>query len=260
MANWTGLTFDSNSLQTANILTNDIAHYGLPTKIANMFTLAHENKSAIPFTSYPAKTIVVSGTIIDTSIAALDSRLDTFRNYFGKQDANLDIDYNSGTRRYIATVNSLSIDRPGGLLYANFTIEFICTSPFGQDTATTTLLSAAGRTLSGYTDAVTVNGTAPYQLPTITITLTAVSSTGSQYLFFGNNGNGQGITIARSTWATNDVIVIDCVAKTVTVNGIAANFSGAFPEFPPGAQSLGYTDSFTTRTFTISAVYYPLYL
>jgi hypothetical protein len=261
MANFTNVSFAGNSLQTANIFVKNIDHFSLPPKSMQVLTIAHENKSAIPFTSYPNRVVLVEGVITGSSIADLDSKLDTFKNYFISQDQNLDIDYNSVTRRYIATLDTANskINRPGGLLYAEFSLQFVCTSPFGQDTASTTILTAAGRTLSGYVDAVTFGGTAPYQLPVITITLTAVTG-GTGFLFFGNNGNGQGITISGRTFANADVIVIDCTLKTVTVNGTPVNFSGAFPEFSPGAASLGYSDGFTTRTFNITVADTALYL
>ncbi len=260
----TAISFDSNSLQTASILTADISHESLPAKSANMFALSHANKSVIPFVSYSDRTIKVSGKIIGSSIADLDSKLDTFRGYFRGTDKNLDIDYNGSTRRYIATVNGISIERPGGLQYANFDIEFICTEPFGRNTSVTTPSSsfspsAAGRTSSAYTDAHTFLGTAPYQLPVITITLTAVTG-GTGFLSFGNSGNNQGITITGQTFVNGDVIEIDCANKTVKKNGVAIDFLGAFPEFPPGAQSMAYADGFTTRTFTISVTYYPMWL
>lgn len=254
----TGLTFATFNLQTNNIITSDIDHFSIPEKDAKLYALAHANQSSLPFVSYPSKTINTKGYITDTTIALLDTRLDLFKGYFIGTDQNLDIDYAGGTRRYIATVNKLGITRPNGLTYATFDIEFMCTQPFGQNTAATTALTATGRTLSGYTDSHTFIGTAPYQLPVITITYTAVVS-GTGYMIFSNGGNGQGISITR-TWAASDVLVIDCAQKTVTVNGVAVTFTGAFPEFPPGAQTFSYSDGFTSRTFNVSVVYNAMFL
>jgi hypothetical protein len=86
----------------------------------------------------------------------------------------------------------------------------------------------------------------------------SVLPSSSAYVQFGNSNNGQAVTVNRS-WSDGDVLVIDCGGKTVTVNGANVNFSGAFPEFPPGAQTLYYNDSFSSRTVTISSVYYEGY-
>lgn len=255
----TTITFDSNDLQTSSILTADIAHESIPEKDAKLYALAHANRSVIPFVSYPARKIKLSGQVIGTGISNLDSVLDTFRGYFRGKDKNLDIGYAGGTRRYIATLNALSIDRPGGLHFANFNAELVCTQPFGKATSATTALTANNRTLSGYTDAHTFLGTAPYQLPVITISIDSVTG-GTGYMFFGNSANNQGITITGQTFVATDVIEIDCENKTVKLNGTEIDFLGAFPEFEPGAQSMSYSDGFTTRQFDITVTYYPLYL
>ena len=254
----TSVSFASNSLQTANIIVSDVDHYGVPTKDVKIYPLAHANRSKIPYSSFPTKTIPVSGTIVGTSPADLDNQIDIFKSYLNGTEQNLDIGYNGSTRRYIATLNSCSIERPNGLVKAKFKIEFICSSPYGMNTTTTTALSAAGRTLNTYSDSYTFIGTAPYLAPIATITYSAITGTTGS-VSWGNGGTGQQITVTR-TWATTDILVIDCGAKSVKVNGVDVNFTGAFPEFPPVVSSaMQYNDSFTTRTFGISVVYTPAY-
>lgn len=253
------VTFAGNSLQTSTIYCKDIDDESMPTKDVKVMALAHANRSKIPFTSHPSKTIKVGGTIYSDTIANLDTALDTFRGYFNGTDQNLDIDYVATIRRYTATVNSLAISRPNGLTFADFSLEFVCTNPFGQSTATTTALTATARTLATYADSHTFIGSAPYQLPLATITFTAITGGTTQSVNFGNNSNGQQITITR-TWATNDVLIVDSVNKVVTVNNVITDYSGSFPEFAPGAGSMFYSDGFTTRTFNISVTYNALYL
>lgn len=255
----TGVTFNSNSLQTSSIITGDIDHGSVPDEDIRIYALGHANRSSIAYQGYAQRKVRLRGKVVGTSIANLDSLLDTFKGYFLGKDKNLDIDYNGSTRRYIATKNSLSIDRPYGLLHASFVIEFVCKEPFGRDTSTTSALSASGRTAASYVDAYTFLGTAPFQLPVITITITAVTG-GTGFVKFANSTTGQAILISGQTFVAADVIVIDCENRTVTKNGVDIDFIGAFPEFPPGSQSFTYTDGFTTRTFTISVAYYKMYL
>lgn len=270
MTGATNISYNSNSLQGVvsggfQIITSDIDHFSNPDKSAKMFPLAHANASALPFIAYPSRTIKVSGYLLDTTIANLDADIDTFKGYFTGQDQNLDIDYNGGTRRYTATANNVTITRPVGLLYAKFSIEFICTNPFGQAITSNTLLDGSsghtgfGRTSASYTDAITLLGNAPQQRPVITITLTAVSDASGGFITISNNTTGQGITVSR-TWAAGDVLVIDCAQKIVTVNGVAFVFSGAFPEFAPGSGSINYTDNFTSRTMNENVTQTALFL
>lgn len=263
------ITYNSNSLQTfspatnTGIITDDIDLDSLADRDLSVFQLAHANASSIPFGNWTGRTIPVTGTIVAATSLALDTLLDTFRGYFTGKDKNLDIDYKGVTRRYIATVNGLSIKRSKNKRMATFSINFLCTIPFGVDTSDTTALNATGRTAAVYSDVHTFVGTAPNQLPVITITLTAVSATGSQQLFFSNNDTGQGIVITRSGWTAGDVIVIDCSDPTnqkVTLNGSPIDFTGAFPEFSPGSHTMTYADSFTSRTMSESVVYKARYM
>ncbi len=259
------VTFDSNSLQNyvratrVGIFTNKIDHTNIPDKDVALFGLANANASVIPYVLFPSKKISLSGGIAGSSQADLDSRIDAFKAYFGGKDKNLDIEYNGSTRRYIATANSVSVERQQLSLFATFTIEFVCSQPFGRNTSATTALNSSGRTLSGYTDPYTFVGSAPFQLPVFTITYSAVSG-GAAYVQIGNNANGQSIMITDQTWVAADVLEIDCQNKTVKKNGAEIDFLGAFPEFAPGAQNFSYSDGFTTRTFTELVTYYPMYL
>lgn len=261
------ITFDSNNLHTydrttmSGIIVDDIDLDNLPTRIVSAYELAHANLTAIPYDGYPARALPITGTLVSPTTAGLDALLDTFKSYLRGRMKNLDVGYGAGTRRWVATLSpNTSFKRSADKKRSKFSIEFICTPGFGLDTSDTTALNGTARTAAIYSDAYTFLGTAPYQLPVVTITLTAVSSTGSQQLFWGNSDTGQGIVITLSTWANGNVVVIDCVNKTVTVNGVATDFSGAFPEFTPGAHTMVYTDTFTSRTMTENVVYKKRYL
>lgn len=260
MPTGTAITFASNDLQTTSIVTESIDVADIPEKDLKIYALAGANASKIPNDpNYPRRRIRLAGSLNASSIAAMDALEDTFKGYFRERNQNLDKGHNGGTRRYVASVESLVIDRPGGLAFANFTIGLVCTDPFGRDTSTTSALSAAGRTAATYSDNHTFLGNAPFQLAVATITVTALTGGTSKTITWGNGGNGQAISVTR-TWTAADILEIDTINKTVKVNGVEVEFTGAFPEFPPGAQAMAYDDGFTTRTFTISVVYTPGYL
>lgn len=247
-----GISYNGTSLQTINILTQDIDHASHPVKNLTTRELSHSNKSVIPFISHPNKIINVSGEIVDTSIAAVDARLDLFRGIFVGKDLNLDIEYNGSIRRYIATPFIVNATRPGGLLYGIFAVQFFCTYPFGYDTTPTTLLNRLAQTTSPYQPSITFLGTAPTQTPIITLTYTAMTgNTGIQTVVIGNGATGQAISIAR-VWVSTDIVIIDTLNKVITVNGVSFPPLGAFPEFKFGAASMYYLDNFTTRTYNFN--------
>lgn len=251
------VSFDSNDLQTDNILVSDITDTGARLDLS-VARLPHANKSLVSFADYKDRVINLRGKIIGSTPDDLESRVDTFRAYFNTIDGNLDIGHAGSTRRYIATAQSIDITQPGGLKYANFDVSMLCADPFGRNTTSTSILSATGRTSASYSDNYTFGGTAPIQLPIITITYNTVTG-GSNYAKVGNVETGQTIIVMDTTFVDDDVLVIDCMNRTVTVNGVEVEFEGAFPEFKPGARTIAYADWFTTRNFDISITYYPLY-
>lgn len=255
------LTFNTNDLQTydpatrTGINTNSINHTNLPDQVLALYAKADADGSTISAQNYPSKKVTIGGTIHGSSQADLDSRIDTFKGYFNGKDKNLDIAYGSGTRRYIATKNAISIERQQKALFATFQVEFICTNPFGLDTSTSNLWTAkTGFTSATFTETPTVGGTAPYQLPVFTITVNSLTGTGD-YIQISNDNNGQEILIYGLGIAAGDVIVIDCENRTVTLNGTDADYYGTFLALEPGANSITYTDGFTTRSVDVSAVY-----
>lgn len=255
------LTYNSNDLQTYNrttkvgINTNRIEHTGIPEKVAQLYAKADTDGSTIPNINYPTKKIVIGGSIHGSTQADLDSRIDTFKGYFIGKDKNLDIAYGSGTRRYVATSNAVSVVRQQQALYANFTVEFICTTPFGTDTSTTDLWAAKSNFSSAtFTETPTVGGNAPFQLPIFTIHIDSLTGAGD-YLLISNDNNNQEILLYGLGLANGDTVIIDCVERTVTVNGNDVDYYGTFLELEPGANSITYTDGFTTRSVDVSAVY-----
>lgn len=255
----TPVDFDSNDLQTASIITEDVIHENVPNQEIAFLGLANDNRSVLPFQNYPSRSIRAIGHLRASTIADLDALIDTFKSYFNGKDKNLDIGYDGGTRRYIATATTVNVNRTRGLAFASFDIVFTCSEPFGRDTATDSALSATGRTSDNYSDALTILGTAPFMLPVITITFNTVTG-GDNYLTFTNVANGQGIHIVDQTFVDDDVLVIDCYNKLVTLNAVEINFIGAFPEFTAGSFTVNYSDGFTTRNFDIDIDYYPYYL
>lgn len=255
------LTFNSNDLQTFNIatqvgiVTNSIEHTSLPEKVMQLYGLADADGSSIPAINYPSKKITIGGIIVGSTQADLDSRIDTFKGYFTGKDKNLDIAYGSGTRRYVATPNAVSVVRQQKALFATFQVEFLCTNPFGLDTSSTNLWTAKNNfTSATFTETPTVGGNAPFQLPIFTITIDALTGAGD-YLLISNDNNNQEIMLNGLGLTAGDVIVIDCVERTVTVNGDEVDYFGTFLELEPGANSITYTDGFTTRTVDVSATY-----
>lgn len=254
------LSYNSNSLQTfdpvtqTGINTNLINHTDIPEKDAQLFAIANANDSDVPDENYPSRKVTIGGTIHGSTQADLDSRIDTFKGYLAVRKKNLDIGYGSGTRRYVVLkVNTTSITRDNTLLYAEFTVEFIC-KPFGFDTSSTNMYSHTAFTSATTTDTPTIAGSAPFQLPVFTITINSLTGSGD-YVQISNDNNGQEVLVYGLGLVAGDVVVIDCENRKVTLNGTEVDYYGTLLELEPGAASITYTDGFTTRSVDISADY-----
>ncbi len=259
------VSFDSNSLQSFNpatqvgIVTNVIEHTNLPEKDMDLIAIANANKSVIPNIEYPNKRIRLEGAIKGSSQSDLDTRIDTFKGYFRGKDKNLDINYAGTTRRYIATANAISVNRVGGLLYATFEIDFVCTEPFGRETSLTTLFTQTGYTSASLVATPTVAGNAPIQLPVITITINSITGVGD-FIQLSNNNNNQEILLYGLGIEDGDVIIVDSINQEVTIDGDPVDYNGSFIELVPGAASIAYADGFDTRNINIKGEYYKRYL
>lgn len=255
------LSYNSNSLQTydpatrVGINTNSIRHTDIPDSVADLYTVASANDSVVPDLNYTYKSIELGGTIHGSSQADLDDRIDTFKGYFAQRNKNLDIVYGSGTRRYdVMKANKVGIERQDKALYATFSVELI-SKAFGYDTSNTNLWTVkTGFTSNTFTETPTIGGNAPYQLPVITITLNTITGTGD-YVQISNDNNNQEILLYGLGLVDDDVIVIDCANRSVTVNGTEVDYYGTFLELEPGAASITYTDGFDTRDVDVSGVY-----
>lgn len=259
------ISYNGNDLQTytratrVGINTNRIEHTDIPQAVAELLAFADNDGSVIPDITYPSRVVKIGGTIHGSTQDDLDSRIDTFKGYFRGKDLNLDIDYAGSTRRYIATKNSVAVSRQEHLLYAEFSVEFICTNPFGLDTSATSLINSLNYTSATLTSTPTIGGTAPYQLPVFTITIDALTGTGD-YILLANDDNTQEMLLYGLGLEAGDVIVVDCVNRIVTVNDVEVDYNGTFLVLEPGSSSITYTDGFTTRTVDIVATYVKRYL
>lgn len=260
-----GLLYNTNSLQTfdhdarTGINTNVIQHTSIPESVAELYIIANASDSDVPNNEYPSRRIVLGGTIHGSTQADLDSRIDTFKGYFAQRYKNLDINYSTGVRRYVVMkVNSMGIERQDKALFAKFSVELLC-KPFGSDTTATNILSETAYTTATKTITPTIAGSAPFQLPVFTFTLTTITGAGD-YFQITNNQNNQEMLIYGLGLANGDILIVDCLEREVTLNGNQVDYNGTFIELEPGAASITITDGFTTRSINMNAEYYKRWL
>lgn len=248
------VTFNSADLTTVTGLTViDVNAYRVGNRELTTSKLANTDKSVTSSAFYKDKKINVSVQIGRNTRELLEDSLDALYALLQTVEAALVVSFGSSTRQWTATVSNIAYsDMTGGM--ANLDIEFECADPIGKETGTTQLFSTALTGASSTTNFV-VAGTALWQQPQITITISALTGGTAKVVTVGNSVTGQQVSITR-TWTAGNVLVVDSINKKVTVNGTEVAFTGAIPEWAPGAGSMDYSDTLTTRTRTMTAVYY----
>lgn len=254
------ITFNGlNINDNVNYTVEEINHEEPAKADINLQKIARTNESVLLRKGFGTRTIKATIIVQDRSLALLDARVDDLKETIEASGRNFDIEYASGTRRFVCTgfIEGRIERRPR---WAVVKAKFECYKAFGEATSSTTELFA-GKTTNPYSDDIEIDGNAPAQ-PDITITINACSYTaGDKFIKLLNNENGDYIKLVADDFTAGDVIVISTEQATVTRNGTVEQYLGIMPEWLPGDNDWEYSDDFdTSRNVDISFSYKKRYL
>ena len=229
--------FDGNSLQTANIVTQEIEHESIDGKQLDMQKLAARDGAKFLSANFQPRVIRLRGYIKNTTQALMEAAIDDFKEILNATTKNLDIGYASGTRRYVCDMARITLLREHyNITFAEWEAEFICAkTPFGK-TLDTTSSEHTITSLGTYAGSFVALGTYKPK-PRIIITFSEIA--GVTKIRLRNISTGDWIEVNNDNeFANNDEIIIDCDQYTVTLNDVAWNYSGFFPQFMPTGNDL----------------------
>lgn len=246
-------TFDGTDLSTLdNVTIFSVKAYDTPDRELRMSKIARADKSILTSAEYSSRPIVVEGVIGADNYLELMQNINTLNSKLQTQNAEASYEKAGVTLIYSeVTLDSVKTKVSGG--NCDFTIRFVASNPIPYESSSNQLLQPQHFTATASTYAITNTGSYT-ALPVFSITLSLLSGGTSKNVVITNSNLGQGITITR-TWTAGDIISVDCMEKTVMVNGTSVDYTGIFPEFAPGLGSVGYSDTLTTRSGKISATY-----
>lgn len=223
----------------------------LPERTVAINKLARSNKSVVTSAEYSSKEVSVMFHLYGCDRDEAEEVLIALKGQLRTVNADLVVKQGGTDTTYSdATLNELSYEWFSNKIL--LTLIFIVADPIGFEDSNTILLNTT-ITASTASNAVSNAGSFDAE-PIINVTVTTVTGGTAQSLSVTNEETGQGITLTR-TWANGDTVEINSDAKTVVINGTASDFTGQFPVFPPGTGSLGYSDTFTTRSVDLSVTY-----
>jgi phage-related protein len=248
------ITYNSINFQDSNIITKDLSHEDMDNRKVN-FQRIGRNGAKIVDDKFGVKVIKVAGTIKDTTKALLDARIDALKAVLATTtDKDLDIDYSTGTRRYLATCTNFKVMKEFySINTVPFEAEFMVGTPFGKNIDTTTLESLAITT--GQNDSFYFYGS---MRPLPRIKLTVNSSTAFTSFQFQNKTTGDTVTVTHA-FAANDIIIIDCEVLKITLNGTEIDYTGVFPEFENGWNDFYIWFTASAYNVDLKVIYYQLW-
>lgn len=252
----TQIQFDSYDLQDANIVSSRGQHTQYPDRQIDILRKSRDNDFVMLGNYFILKRIIVEGTIKETTADLLRDKIDDMKKNLTGQDKNLDIDYGSGTRRYLATVESLDIDEQYyNKTFVKYRVVFLCHA-FGRGTTeiTRSLTNITGATTDSE---ATIDGTA-VNLPIVRITVN--SETDMRLIRFTNTTTDEFIEV-ETTYSAGDVLNINCQDKEVLLNDNSIDFIGIFPTFIAGVNGWKVEVSDTGAfQLTVEIIYTPNYM
>lgn len=246
----TAISYNSLSLQSSDYITEDIIDEDMPDKDVTRSKLARYHGAVETDVTYGVKKITVVGKVIGTTFSNCEALIIALKASLATDGANLDIDYNSTTMRYVATVESIKIKRPvRAANWASFEIEFAATEAFGKKTSANTLVNGVTQTNASTDHAITVGGSAPEQALIVTIEVNSLTDSGSNTISISN---GEQTISVTQDWTAADTLIINGETFSVTVEGVEVEYSGIFPTYNPGADTLTVANDFTARNLTVT--------
>ena len=241
------IKFDGTEIRDTTYIPRFVKHESAPDREITSLPLAREDGEVLICEKYGMKVITVQGILTGSTQADLETKIDSFKELFSRPEKNLDLEWISGTRRYVATCRRHEFDRDHfHLLFVPWTAEFVALSGEGKDTSETTILNEhVVLTTTPGADSFAMAGSKPAKA---TITIKGANFDNTQKgIEYKNTDTGEKIVVTRNkTWNTTASIIIDCLLKKVTDN-IASSvytegiFYGVFPKFKIGTNGVQIT-------------------
>ena len=220
------ITYNSYNMQDDYCISQVVHNRQMSSRRTDQETYARADNFKLFNEYFTQKEITISGVIMHTSVTNLMTEINLFKTALQGVDKNLDINYGDGVVRYTATCTDMQIPEDTyNVTFVPFRVIFLC-HPLGKSTSLTTI-TQDDNTGTPFSDTIAITGNTD---PKPTIKLTFTDGNNVTAIEAINPTLGTGMIITRA-YDDAEVLVIDCNAKTVEVDGTAVDFTGIFPTF-----------------------------
>ena len=239
------IKFDNSEILNTTYIPRFMKHESAPERILNTLDLARDDGSVLISEKRGKKTISLQGVLTASSESGLETAIDTFKELFSRKEKNLDVNWEAGTRRYVATCVNHNFDRDYfNQLFVPWTADFVVIGGIGSSTILTAEKNEQAITTTIYNWTSTFAGSSKPK-PLITITFVG-SPTNPRGFAFRNLTTGEEMVYTqKDAFPAGSVIVIDYETRIIkyyatglTGDYIEASYYGVFPSLEVGANSL----------------------
>lgn len=234
---------------------------GSATRTLNIPNIARISARKAISAFYDANQITIGVYITANTRELLEAAMDTLFTNLQLIEGSLVVPRSGGTARsYTCTYSGSTVnnnmqntDSPASN-YVDLTLVFDCSDSYGYDQFFTPMIGPISNTSSPNQWNYNQGGGADTQVPVLNFYFTG-GTLGAGTVVIGNNNSGQAVSITR-TWAVGDTLTINAQNNTVQVNGNDVTFTGAIPTFSLGANTITYSDNFSSRTYQFYSYVY----
>lgn len=236
------ITFDSTELVNSTYIPRFIKHESAPIRELHLLDLAKEDGTILVSEKYGVKHIVIIGKLTAASRSALDTAIDSFKELFSRKEKDLDIEWEAGTRRYVATCIRHNFDRDHfHNLFVPWSAEFIVVKGVGVSTASEQMYNGTITSDIGGGTAIASKGSAKPKPDSINLNfITGVTGKEKRGIAF-ICGSKKLIYTQSSVFVDGNQLNINVrdkiVKKYIGASWAETSFHGEFPFFELGNNS-----------------------
>lgn len=242
------LTFDGFNCDDGTYMKiSDIQYNSAHRRDIDQFSVPRANGVRVSSVYEREKIVTADGLLKCATKEALEAYIDTVKKSLRGRSRQLVTCWAGITRLYnrATLINGDSLFADRKYYHINivpFTLQFLC-----EDLSGNWDYSQASGEITAAVDTVTLTGDGTTEgKPVIIVVFSASSGVTSLAVSIDENSNSIGYSGAISA---GDVLIFDSEEQEVTLNGVAVDFTGYFPEMSLGGNTFRFTTNGTSRTF-----------
>lgn len=254
------VSFANYPLNIGDCMVTQVQHEAMPERDRDTFALPKRDGGGSLGDYWRGRRIRISGYLQAETRDALDTAIDTLKQYLATENGSLRIVTAGVVREYSGTLtNGASAFAREGYhqTFIPFELQFDCRVPDGYGRAENyTSLEFLDQTSLAYTEEIPHAGTAKASA-IIRVNFTAAVNVSA--ISFRNNTRDETLSVTQS-FTAGDLFEIDTVNMTVKKNSSQIDYSGQFPYLNPNVNNFTLTLVGTSATWSLSVQHKATYL